>query len=135
MSKYQPLADHLAGLSADEWRASFAEVEAVLGFPLPKTASASGVWWSNEGDKPHKQAWLAPGWRVADIDRRDAKVVFERAAKRGRKSTASIAVVPAVEPEPSEAGKPNVKLLGAIAGAAAMMLGFSVAAARLLRRK
>ena len=64
MSKYQPLADHLAAMSADEWRASFAEVESVLGFSLPKTASTHGTWWSNDDDKPHKAGWLSAGWRV-----------------------------------------------------------------------
>ena len=38
MSKYDPLSDRLAGHPASEWRANFAELEEVLGFPLPKAA-------------------------------------------------------------------------------------------------
>lgn len=133
MSKYQPLADHLRRLSADEWRASFAEVEAVLGFPLPKSASTQGAWWSNENDKPHKTAWLDTGWRVADVDRREGKVVFERLVKRPASPVAVIAASP--DGEPAKAAPPKAKLLAIVAGTAALALGFGVAAARIMRRK
>lgn len=136
MSKYQPLADHLKALSADEWRASFAEVEAVLGFPLPKSASTHGSWWSNEADKPHKAGWLSAGWRVADVDRREGKVVFERVAKKPVSKTAPVAMV-AASPngEPAKAGPGKSTLIAVVAGTAALVLGLGVTAARIMRRK
>jgi hypothetical protein len=76
MSKYQPLAKRLAGHRGDEWRASFAEIEEVLGFPLPK-AARNRAWWANTGDKPHSRAWMAGGWR-ADMDQAAGAVTFRR---------------------------------------------------------
>lgn len=38
MSKYEPLARHLAGLAVNEWTATFSKIEQILGFRLPKSA-------------------------------------------------------------------------------------------------
>jgi hypothetical protein len=142
MSKYQPLADHLSGLSADEWRASFAEVEAVLGFPLPKTATTHGTWWSNEDDKPHKRGWLDAAWRVADVDRREGKVVFERAGRSAAAFVQGVEPPPAgpvqavvAQPAAAAGSAPKTRLLAVVAGTAALALGLGVTAARLLRRR
>jgi len=75
MGKYQPLSDRLSDHPEPEWKASFAEIEEVLGFPLPKTAR-SGAWWSAE--KPHSRAWTALGWSV-EYDGKGA-VTFRRVA-------------------------------------------------------
>lgn len=84
MSKYKPLSDRLQGHQADEWRASFAEIEEILGFPLPKGAASQG-WWTG-AEKPHHAAWTAPGWRVVELDREGGTVVFGRAAKPAPKT-------------------------------------------------
>jgi hypothetical protein len=135
MSKYQPLADHLAGLAADDWRASFAEVEAVLGFPLPKTALSSDGWWTGEDDKTHKRAWLDSGWRVTDLDRREGKVVFERLA-RAAAEPAPVAVVetPASE-QPAQAKRAPVGLWVAVTGVAALTVSLGLAALRAVKRR
>ena len=83
MSKYKPLSQRLESHGADEWRASFAEIEEVLGFPLPKSA-ASQSWWMGI-EKPHHAAWTAPGWRVVELDREGGSVLFGRAAPKGGK--------------------------------------------------
>lgn len=78
MSKYQPLADHLANLNADEWRPTFHELERTLGFDLPKSARRSGWWTSGEGG--HSQAWTDAGWEI-DSDHLDLEgetVAFRR---------------------------------------------------------
>ena len=76
MSKYRPLSDRLAQESADEWRPTFAEIEEVLGFPLPKAAQ-QGAWWSG-GEKPHHKAWTEQGWEVGGVDK-SSGVHFRRA--------------------------------------------------------
>jgi hypothetical protein len=38
VSKYEPLERHLSALEWDRWDASFAEIEAILGTPLPPSA-------------------------------------------------------------------------------------------------
>jgi hypothetical protein len=83
MSKYQPLSEHLASRPGDEWPASFSELEAVLGFPLPKAARAGRAWWSNDLDKSHSRAWAAHGWAVGDVDHAAEQVVFRRGAASG----------------------------------------------------
>jgi hypothetical protein len=80
MSKYQPLSERLGGHPGDEWRASFAEVEEVLGFPLPKGARSGKAWWSNDLDKPHSRAWSGHGWEAGDVDTTAGLVTFRRSA-------------------------------------------------------
>ena len=78
MSKYQPLADHLARLKADEWRPTFHELERTLGFELPQAARKPS-WWNNEGSG-HVTTWTASGWEV-DPERVDVEgehVTFRR---------------------------------------------------------
>jgi hypothetical protein len=83
MSKYGPLSEHLAARRGDEWPASFSELEAVLGFPLPKAARAGRAWWTNDPDKSHSRAWAAQGWEVGDVDHAAERVVFRRGAASG----------------------------------------------------
>lgn len=78
MSKYRPLSDRLSAETADEWRPSFAELEEVLGFPLPKAARSTGGWWEDQ-EKSHVRAWTEQGWRVGEVDRTLSSVVFQRA--------------------------------------------------------
>ena len=62
--KYQRLYTHLCGLTTDEWRTSFGEIESVIGFPLPTSARLHRPWWSNQtGGNGHSQAlaWSAAG--------------------------------------------------------------------------
>jgi hypothetical protein len=75
MSKYRPLSDHLAGLDGSEWRASFAEIETVLGASLPKAAQQPG-WWKGEVEKPHHRAWLDQEWNVTQVG--DGVVTFRK---------------------------------------------------------
>lgn len=80
MSRYQPLADFLAGKKALEWEASFAEIEAQLGFPLPKSAYTYPAWWANQTGAGHSQTrgWRSVGWRTSELDLKRRRVRFER---------------------------------------------------------
>lgn len=51
MSKYAPLADYLRNLDGSEVTLSFDEIERILGFSLPATASRFRPYWSNSGVK------------------------------------------------------------------------------------
>jgi hypothetical protein len=84
MSKYQLLSRHLAARPGDEWSASFSELEALLGFPLPKAARAGRGWWANDPAKGHARAWSAQGWEVGDVDYAAEWVVFRRGAASGQ---------------------------------------------------
>ena len=69
--KYQRLYTHLCGMTTQEWRPSFDEIESIIGFELPASARLHRPWWSNQtGGNGHSQAlaWSAAGWETADVD-------------------------------------------------------------------
>ena len=80
MSKYNPLSARLAGHAGPEWRASFAELEEVLGFPLPKGARTGRTWWRNDAAAPHARAWSEAGWEAGDVDHVAGLVTFRKIA-------------------------------------------------------
>ena len=81
--KYQRLYSHLCSLSDREWRVSFADIEAVLGFELPESARLHRPWWSNQIDG-HSQAlaWSAAGWETAEVDVLGETLLFRRRKTR-----------------------------------------------------
>lgn len=82
MSKYEPLGRYLVRSRKSELALKFAEIEKVLGFPLPKSARRYAAWWSNnEGSHVQAQAWLAAGYHTEQVDLAGGKLVF---ARRGR---------------------------------------------------
>ncbi|MCC2111460.1 MAG: hypothetical protein KDJ16_05445 [Hyphomicrobiales bacterium] len=79
MGKYDSLRDHLRNLAALEWNAGFHEIEKVLGFELPNSATRHRSWWSNSGGvQVHQEAWLKAGWEVAAADIGRRMVTFRR---------------------------------------------------------
>ena len=80
MSKYDPLRSYLTKLKQDEWRASFGEIERMLGFPLPYSARTYPAWWGNDqhSEGRHAQAWLRAGWRTANLNLTRETVVFHK---------------------------------------------------------
>ncbi|MFC3069268.1 DUF7662 domain-containing protein [Phenylobacterium soli] len=101
MSKYLPLTERLSRHAGDEWRASFAEIEDALGFPLPKSARGGAAWWSNAPDKP----WMAAGWEVAEVDRPAEMVTFRRPVSEAELSGAPDVMRPQVQAAVAEAAK------------------------------
>ena len=77
--RYQRLYSHLCSLPDREWRLSFADIEAVLGFELPGSARMHRPWWSNQIDG-HSQAiaWMAAGWETAEVDVRGETLLLRR---------------------------------------------------------
>ena len=84
MSKYGALCSHLAGLGTEQWRASFEEIEEVLGFRLPPSARDHPAWWANETEaqQPQKLAWLRAGWRTANLNLTGETIEFVRVRER-----------------------------------------------------
>lgn len=76
MSKYDPLFHHLSR-SHGAVELAFAEIEAILGFPLPKSARRHAAWWSNSGGTHvQSEAWLAAGYRTEQVDRLSETIRF-----------------------------------------------------------
>lgn len=135
MSKYQPLSDRLSGHQADEWRASFGDVEKVLGFPLPKLARSSQAWWSNDADRGPGRAWTKAGWMVAEIDRPAGTVLFRRnAASPDIEAAGGIASSPADPLQLAPQAERLRKAAPFIAGGVAVLAGVGALVARMLLR-
>lgn len=83
MGKYEPLAASLQEREEDEWSASFAQIEGVLGFPLPPSARRYREWWSNQRGQGHSQAkgWQDAGWQVWKVDFAREQATFRRVSR------------------------------------------------------
>ena len=72
VSKYDPLNQHLASLSPDlkAITISFVELEKLLGFDLPKSATDYRQWWANQagvGSHSQAHAWMSAGFKVDNV--------------------------------------------------------------------
>ncbi len=78
---YEPLRLHLAAQPGEELTLTFAELEVLLGTPLPDEAWLR-TWWTNTPGVPQARAWLRAGWRVHWVRRSgdEAAVTFTRSA-------------------------------------------------------
>jgi hypothetical protein len=79
MGKYATLGSYLRGRGSDSISVSFAEVEQILGAPLPASARTHRSWWSNNPENNvATREWLAAGYQTERVDLRGGKVVFRR---------------------------------------------------------
>jgi malate synthase len=79
MSRYDPLRDHLMSLKAGRWRATFKEIEEILGLPLPFSARQHQAWWSNhQGTHVQSNAWLKAGFQTEELDLGSESITFVR---------------------------------------------------------
>lgn len=131
MSKYRPLSDQLSLYDGDEWRATFAEIEGVLGSSLPKAAQQA-AWWIGTVEKPHQRVWLDHGWRVADIDKVAGVVTFRRDSGAPEATPATPVVETEVAAKPDQA-KLALGAPALIGGAVALVAGLGVFAVKMLK--
>ena len=79
--KYQRLYTYLRSLQVQDWRTSFREVEAVIGFELPASARVHRPWWGNQrrgNGHSHALAWSVAGWETAEVDMEAETLLFRR---------------------------------------------------------
>jgi hypothetical protein len=74
-SKYEALERHLKSQegSRREISLSFAEIESLIGQPLPRSAYTYREWWSNQTDvsnRPQAKAWIGAGFEVDGVQQR-----------------------------------------------------------------
>lgn len=79
-SRYDPLRRYLAGRSEPVVHLSFAEIERIIGGPLPASARRHRPWWANErsGSHVHASAWMGAGRRTANVHLNVGTVDFVR---------------------------------------------------------
>src|SRR5205823_508987 len=78
MPNYQRLANHLARQTISPINCTFAQVEGVLGAPLPASARTHRPWWANDRTHTHARAWLDTGWQTQSVDMARESVTFVR---------------------------------------------------------
>ena len=79
--QYQRLYTHLCSLPGQEWRTTFCEIEAIIGFELPASARLHRSWWSNRGGgNGHGQAlvWSTAGWKTAAVNMDDETLLLRK---------------------------------------------------------
>jgi hypothetical protein len=102
MGKYQPLKHFLDGAESNSIDTDFAQVEKILGFPLPQSAYRHQAWWSNEqhGSHSHSRSWQDAGWETSRVDLAARKVRFQRSRRGSSASTRVLAAEQPVFPSP-----------------------------------
>jgi hypothetical protein len=80
MSKYAKLSSYLMSIDVEELALTFAGIEKIIEFPLPKSAYTYPAWWSNQASPGHSQssAWQAAGWHTRKVDLSEKKVSLFR---------------------------------------------------------
>ena len=79
MSKYQPLEDFLVETGSDFVPMTFKGIEEVIAGPLPPSARKHRAWWSNNSSNSViTHAWLAAGYKTAEVNLEGETVVFTR---------------------------------------------------------
>jgi CBS domain-containing protein len=80
--RYAPLVRYLMDQPSklEKLTLSFDEIDKLLGeHQLPESARKYRAWWANDSvSHSHSQQWLEAGWRVANINMADERVVFAR---------------------------------------------------------
>jgi len=84
-AKYEPLEIYLLATppAVQEVTLSFAQIEQILGAPLPESSVAHRPWWGNQRDskiRPQAHAWLSAGFLVDTVNqgRSNGSVRFKR---------------------------------------------------------
>jgi hypothetical protein len=78
MGKYTPLRDFLIERDEPAVVMTFAQIEEVLGRPLP-ASKGSRAWWSNNPDNNvMTREWLAAGYVTEAVDLKGEKLIFRR---------------------------------------------------------
>ena len=77
-SKYQPLHDHLRRSNQREVMLTFAEIEILMGEPLPDSARSKKIWWSNRKTGLQAKAWMDADYLVEAINLTTEQVTFRK---------------------------------------------------------
>lgn len=78
--KYPALERHLRVTGFRKIPMTFKEIEAIIGTQLPDSARKHRPWWSNNSsNSPITHCWLAAGYKTAEVDLGNERLVFVQA--------------------------------------------------------
>jgi hypothetical protein len=99
MTKYTPLRDFLDHQVKSEIRLGFAEVEKILGAPLPRSAFEHQAWWANNPEgHSHCRSWHDAGWRTEGLNLTGRSIVFTKVSKSSTTTPALSAAIRPLDP-------------------------------------
>jgi hypothetical protein len=80
VNKFEALTRYLRfrAYFTDTVKLPFAKIDGIIGDNLPLEAYRSEEWWENTLTKAHTRAWLSAGWEVAEVNLKEAYVIFKR---------------------------------------------------------
>jgi hypothetical protein len=78
MGKYAPLKAFLMEQGKDHVAMTFAEIETVLGLPLPPSKQYPAWWSNNPSNNTMTREWLDAGYQTESVDIAGEKLVFRR---------------------------------------------------------
>jgi len=81
VGKYDPLTAYLRQAGTTEVPLTFAEVEEIIGGPLPASKKYPAWWSNNPSNNVMTRAWLAAGFQTERVDIEGRRLVFRRARK------------------------------------------------------
>jgi hypothetical protein len=82
MGKYDPLKGFLEAQAAERVPMTFADIERLVGAPLPKSKQYPAWWSNNPSNNTMTQAWLDAGFATEQVDPAGEKLVFRRVESR-----------------------------------------------------
>jgi hypothetical protein len=81
MGKYSPLGDYLRAQRRSEVPMTFAQIERLIGGKLPRSHQYR-AWWSNNAfNSVMTKVWLDAGFRSAEVDIEQRRLVFRKIAR------------------------------------------------------
>jgi hypothetical protein len=78
MGVYSPLRHFLNSQSHEHVPMSFAEIEAIIGRPLPASKQYPAWWSNNPSNNPMTREWLSAGFQTESVNTVSGKLVFRR---------------------------------------------------------
>ena len=119
MSKYTPLTGFLATQRSQEVPMTFAEIEKVIGVPLPESKQYPAWWSNNPSNNVMTRAWLAAGFKTERVDIAGERLVFRR---DGGESAARL------KPAPAQPGSFFANLRSRLSGTSRIAPGVDITA-------
>jgi hypothetical protein len=65
--KYTALHEFLTQQEDKEIEMTLQQIESILGFPLPSSATKHRAWWANDIHHSHAKSWLLANWEVEKV--------------------------------------------------------------------
>lgn len=79
--KYRYLTEYLHDGGFDSVKLKFEEIESILGFDLPKSATQHRAFWANTDTHSIAISWMSVGYETVEVNLNERYVVFEKKRK------------------------------------------------------